>query len=286
MSEAKSPFTNSRRLFLRNVGVGTSALGVLGPGALLIPSVSLAVCEPPGVPGSPRPWRADCRPIRPRRPASTLSDAEVQKLKVAYQGDARSGRERPQRSARLHPPGEHPLLVLQREPHAGPRKLAILRVASRLSIFSRADSRQAHQRQRVPAAVLGLGDLHASQDPRGVHLAEQQHQPAVEWHARHVTVGRVARRRRERGRDGTRVQRRELQRVRRQRGLPPEFPKARRTGPCMWTWAECPALETWAHSIPPVAIRSSMPTTRTSTRYGPTGTRVRRATRTPPTPRS
>jgi polyphenol oxidase len=46
--------------------------------------VSQAACEPPGTPGSARPWRADCRPIRPRRPASTLTAAEVQKLKVAY----------------------------------------------------------------------------------------------------------------------------------------------------------------------------------------------------------
>ena len=81
---SRSDFSSSRRAFLRNVGAGTSALGVLAPGALLLPSVSQAACEPPGTPGSARPWRADCRPIRPRRPASTLTAAEVQKLKVAY----------------------------------------------------------------------------------------------------------------------------------------------------------------------------------------------------------
>ena len=68
----KSPFENSRRTFLRSVG-----------GALLIPSVAQAICEPPGAPGSARPWRADCRPIRARRPASTLAAAEIQKLKDA-----------------------------------------------------------------------------------------------------------------------------------------------------------------------------------------------------------
>ena len=73
MSQAKFHFTNSRRTFLRSVG-----------GALLIPSVSHAICEPPGAPGSARPWRADCRPIRARRPASTLAAAEIQKLKDAY----------------------------------------------------------------------------------------------------------------------------------------------------------------------------------------------------------
>ena len=55
--------------------------------------------------------------------------------------------------------------------HAGPRQLAVLRLASRLSIFPRTHSRQADQRQRVPPAVLGLGDLHASADAGRVHLA-------------------------------------------------------------------------------------------------------------------
>jgi len=74
MSPPKFPFTNSRRTFLHSVG-----------GALLVPSVSQALCEPPGTPGAAKPWRADCRPIRARRPASTLAAAEIQKLKDAYQ---------------------------------------------------------------------------------------------------------------------------------------------------------------------------------------------------------
>jgi len=81
---SRREFSSARRAFLKNVGAGTGALGVLAPGALLLPSVSQAACEPPGTPGAAKPWRADCRPIRSRRPASTLTAAEVQKLKDAY----------------------------------------------------------------------------------------------------------------------------------------------------------------------------------------------------------
>jgi polyphenol oxidase len=64
--------------------MGSSALGLsLFPGFIL-PRAAMALCEPPGTPGTPSSWRVDCRPIRPRRPASSLSDAEVQKLADAY----------------------------------------------------------------------------------------------------------------------------------------------------------------------------------------------------------
>jgi polyphenol oxidase len=75
MSRPESSIAQSRRSFLREMAIGT----------LLIPTVSNAVCEPPGTPGSAKPWRADCRPIRQRRPASTLSAADIQQLKNAYQ---------------------------------------------------------------------------------------------------------------------------------------------------------------------------------------------------------
>ena len=81
---SSSDFSSARRAFLKNVGIGTGAFGVLAPGALLIPGISRAACEPPGTPGTAKPWRADCRPIRSRRPASTLTAAEMQKLKDAY----------------------------------------------------------------------------------------------------------------------------------------------------------------------------------------------------------
>src|SRR5688500_4832450 len=75
----------SRRRFLRQLGVGSSAVGLGLVGGLALPESALAVCEPPGAPGTPKRWRADCRPIRPRRPASTLGTADIQKLKDAYQ---------------------------------------------------------------------------------------------------------------------------------------------------------------------------------------------------------
>jgi polyphenol oxidase len=75
----------SRRRFLEKLGLGAGALG-LGMGDLLVPQRALAQsCAPPGATATPVPWRRDCRPIRPRRPASTLSASEIQKLKAAYQ---------------------------------------------------------------------------------------------------------------------------------------------------------------------------------------------------------
>lgn len=77
--------SESRRRFLEEIGLGASALGLVGLGTVGMPtSASAQACAPPGSPGTPVPWRRDCRPIRPRRPASTLSAGEIQKLKDAY----------------------------------------------------------------------------------------------------------------------------------------------------------------------------------------------------------
>ncbi|MEX5213524.1 MAG: tyrosinase family protein [Nitrospiraceae bacterium] len=75
----------SRRRFLQQLGFGVGALGVSMFGGLALPQSALAVCEPPGNPGTPKRWRRDCRQILPRRPASTLSAVEIQTLKNAYQ---------------------------------------------------------------------------------------------------------------------------------------------------------------------------------------------------------
>ena len=74
----------SRRSFLQRMGLGVGALGAGLFGGLALPESVLAVCEPPGNPGTPKPWRKDCRMILPRRPASTLSAAEITQLKDAY----------------------------------------------------------------------------------------------------------------------------------------------------------------------------------------------------------
>ncbi len=74
----------SRRSFLQRMGLGVGALGAGLFGGLTLPESVLAVCEPPGNPGTAKPWRKDCRMILPRRPASTLSAAEISQLKDAY----------------------------------------------------------------------------------------------------------------------------------------------------------------------------------------------------------
>ena len=57
----------SRRSFLQRMGLGVGALGAGLFGGLALPESVLAVCEPPGNPGTPKPWRKDCRMILPPR---------------------------------------------------------------------------------------------------------------------------------------------------------------------------------------------------------------------------
>lgn len=75
---------SSRRKFLQVLGLGTGFLGLNGFGGLAFPSSVLADCSPPAH-GNASAWRRDCRPILPRRPASSLNSAEITKLKSAYQ---------------------------------------------------------------------------------------------------------------------------------------------------------------------------------------------------------
>lgn len=75
----------SRRKFLQALGIGSGFIGLHGFSGLVFPSVALADCSPPGNPSNPSVWRRDCRSILPRRPASTLTSAEITKLKSAYQ---------------------------------------------------------------------------------------------------------------------------------------------------------------------------------------------------------
>src|SRR5205814_631521 len=82
-SESKTEII-SRRRFLQQAGLtlGSSGVGIFGS---LASRTALAVCDPPGSPGTPQKWRIDCRSIQTRRPASTLKSQEIQKLKEAYQ---------------------------------------------------------------------------------------------------------------------------------------------------------------------------------------------------------
>ncbi len=79
-----SETATSRRRFLQ-LGVGTSVVGLGALSGIGFPTIALADCSPPGNPGRATAWRRDCRRILPRRPASTLSSAEIAKLKAAYQ---------------------------------------------------------------------------------------------------------------------------------------------------------------------------------------------------------
>lgn len=75
----------SRRDFLEQIGFGAGAISLFGAGFLSVArEASAQACAPPGPPGTAKAWRRDNRPIRQRKAASTLSSAEVQKLRDAY----------------------------------------------------------------------------------------------------------------------------------------------------------------------------------------------------------
>ena len=75
----------SRREFIQLLGLGSTVLGIGGLTGIVFPRDVFADCDPPGNPGTPKSWGKDCRNIRPRRPASTLSSSEITKLRSAYQ---------------------------------------------------------------------------------------------------------------------------------------------------------------------------------------------------------
>ena len=73
----------SRRHFLGNLGFGAG--GILAAGLLFDSQPGEAqVCKPVGRPGRPKPWVHDLRPRRDRRPASALTQSEVDKVRLAY----------------------------------------------------------------------------------------------------------------------------------------------------------------------------------------------------------
>jgi polyphenol oxidase len=73
----------TRRWFIQEFGAGV--VGLWGLYHLAAPPPLYAQgCAPPGPPGAPAAWRADCRAIRPRKSAASLSTAEVARLKEAY----------------------------------------------------------------------------------------------------------------------------------------------------------------------------------------------------------
>jgi polyphenol oxidase len=72
-----------RREFLEQLGIGAGTLALIGFPGLGFVTDAQAQC-PQVNPGTATAFRYDCRPIRPRRPASTLSAGDVQKLRDAY----------------------------------------------------------------------------------------------------------------------------------------------------------------------------------------------------------
>jgi hypothetical protein len=99
----------------KQIGFGRGSDLALRRGFLSVArDASAQACAPPGPPGTAKAWRRDNRPIRQRKAASTLSSAEVQKLRDAYKAMRDLSASDPERSARLHAPGERPLLELRR----------------------------------------------------------------------------------------------------------------------------------------------------------------------------
>ncbi len=74
----------SRRNFLQLLGLGTSLIGVGALEGLVFPSSAMADCAPPPSKVPAIRIARDCRAITPRRPASTLTSAEIIKLRAAY----------------------------------------------------------------------------------------------------------------------------------------------------------------------------------------------------------
>jgi polyphenol oxidase len=71
----------SRRRFIAAIGADAAALLLPFAAPHLLRGQN---CAPPGNTSSPSAWPGDCRPIQPRRPASTLTTANIDRLKKAY----------------------------------------------------------------------------------------------------------------------------------------------------------------------------------------------------------
>jgi polyphenol oxidase len=77
----RTRFDVTRRDILKTAVTGVAGAALTG----LLPQAAQAThCNAPASSTAPKPWSGDCRPIRPRRPASTLTAAEIDKLKAAY----------------------------------------------------------------------------------------------------------------------------------------------------------------------------------------------------------
>ena len=78
----------SRREFLQRLGLGAAGMWMTGAmppvGAIPLVAYQPNACSPPSH-GAATPFRRDCRPIRPRQLANSLTPAEVTQLKAAYQ---------------------------------------------------------------------------------------------------------------------------------------------------------------------------------------------------------
>lgn len=73
----------SRREFLQQLGIGVAGMWGIETMPLVDHQSSSSCPQPPH--GAARPFRRDCRPIRPRQVADRLTPAEVTQLKAAYQ---------------------------------------------------------------------------------------------------------------------------------------------------------------------------------------------------------
>lgn len=75
---------DSRRQFLQHIGLGVAGIWGTTSGISFVENAQDTTCTIP-THGNAVPFRRDCRPIRPRQVANSLTAAEITQLKAAYQ---------------------------------------------------------------------------------------------------------------------------------------------------------------------------------------------------------
>ena len=271
----------SRRDFLEQIGFGAGAISLFGAGFLSVAeNASAQACAPPGLP-APRKRGGATTGRSVSAAASTLSSAEVQKLRDAYKA---------MRDLSSSDPSDPRGFAHQANIHCwncgGIGSAIQVHGSWQFFAWHRA---YLYFHERILGKLIGDMEFRlpywdwdvafASQAAARVRDARRRANPL--WNGTR-SWARTTRfpRRTWAGRHGSRADRSRLQRLRRHRHLR-GIPEGAPHGPSTSTSAA-----TWAPSERPARTRSSTPITRTWTRSGRTGTRAPPPTTTPRRPRS